>query len=247
MENIEYTFLEEDDLIPRQNWACMSFADPQRSTVDKRRRFEAAHFIQSLLRDDKVGELRLAELAVTVGGMKTRQEKLKEIMDRLETYVLNDETDDLTPQGVALSQEYKELYGEETTIRGLKIRGVFNSLEEARQRASDLQKKDQDFHVFVGEVGKWLPFNAENLQNIESVYMDEQLNTLIKENKDARRINDVKFQDRKATAKKGGAEKDNKRKVQIRDKVSIQRRLRSKAKEKVTISKLKEALKNGRT
>ena len=39
-------------------------------------------------------------------------------------------------------------------VRGLKIRGVYNTQEEANKRAEYLQKIDPNFHVFVGEVGK---------------------------------------------------------------------------------------------
>jgi hypothetical protein len=46
-------------------------------------------------------------------------------------------------------------------IRGLKVRGVFATLEEASKRAKKLQEVDPAFHVFVGEAGKRLPSDPE--------------------------------------------------------------------------------------
>jgi hypothetical protein len=38
------------------------------------------------------------------------------------------------------------------SVRGLKIRGVYDLREDADKRAKELQETDPDFHVFVGEV-----------------------------------------------------------------------------------------------
>lgn len=69
-------------------------------------------------------------------------------------------------------------------IRGLKIRGVFANREEADKRANELQKIDPDFHVFVGEVGKWLPWDPDPNSVEDSVYAEDQLNDLVKGYKD---------------------------------------------------------------
>ena len=50
--------------------------------------------------------------------------------------------------------------------RGIKIRGVDGSKEESIKRCKDLQSYDKYFHVFSGEVGKWLPY-AQNPTTIE--------------------------------------------------------------------------------
>ena len=69
------------------------------------------------------------------------------------------------------------------TVRGLKIRGVYDTKEEADQRAQDLQQIDPDFDVFVGEVGKWLPWDPEpNDENKvkDQVYQEQELQNLMK-------------------------------------------------------------------
>ena len=73
--------------------------------------------------------------------------------------------------------------------RGIKIRGVYDTREEAEQRAKNLHSIDSDFHVFVGEVGKWLPWDPdlEDKSKVkDSVYYDERLQVLMKNYKDNR-------------------------------------------------------------
>lgn len=68
------------------------------------------------------------------------------------------------------------------SMRALKIRGVFDSKEEADDRAKFLQKVDPDYDVFVGEVGKWLPFAPEpnSKEAGDIVYAEQKLNELAK-------------------------------------------------------------------
>jgi len=72
-------------------------------------------------------------------------------------------------------------------IMGLKIRGVYETLEEAQNRAAQLQKLDKYHNVFIGEVGKWLPFDVDlsKMQNDNQVYREQELNNYMKAYKDA--------------------------------------------------------------
>jgi molecular chaperone DnaK (HSP70) len=69
-----------------------------------------------------------------------------------------------------------------TTLSGIKIRGAFATYEEACNHAKKLQGIDNYSNVFVGEMGKWLPFDpnpdSEAVENSE--YANEQLNTMMK-------------------------------------------------------------------
>lgn len=67
-------------------------------------------------------------------------------------------------------------------IRGLKVRGVYDTYEEASDRAKHLRDLDKYFHVFVGEVGKWLPWDPEPDSNKvkDSEYAESELNKLMK-------------------------------------------------------------------
>jgi hypothetical protein len=76
-----------------------------------------------------------------------------------------------------------------TSVRGLKIRGVYSSNEEAVARSKKLQRNDTLHNIFVGEVGKWLPWDPSPSDVADQEYAEEKLNTLMKkykENEDAR-------------------------------------------------------------
>lgn len=44
-------------------------------------------------------------------------------------------------------------------IRALKMRGCFETREEAEEKVKELEKIDPYFKIFIGEVGKWLEFD----------------------------------------------------------------------------------------
>jgi hypothetical protein len=69
---------------------------------------------------------------------------------------------------------------EKKSLSGIKVRGVFSTYEAACAHAKILQEVDTYFNVFVGEMGKWLPFDPNPDDLKDSVYANEQLNTMMK-------------------------------------------------------------------
>jgi hypothetical protein len=67
-----------------------------------------------------------------------------------------------------------------TTVRGVKMRGSFDTAKEATLRAERLRKKFPRDNMYVGEVGKWLPWDPEPHEIAEQDYGNEQLNKLMK-------------------------------------------------------------------
>jgi hypothetical protein len=69
-----------------------------------------------------------------------------------------------------------------TTLSGIKIRGVFEEYDDACKHAKKLQECDPYHHVFVGEMGKWLPHDpdpdSKYVKDFE--YANEQLNSMMK-------------------------------------------------------------------
>lgn len=88
-----------------------------------------------------------------------------------------------------LEDEFYAMNDFRTSIRGLKVRGVYGNPKEAELRAKKLQTKDKYHNILIGEVGKWLPWDPKPHQVAEQVYAEEQLNNLMskyKENEDNR-------------------------------------------------------------
>ena len=126
------------------------------------------------------------------------------------------------------------------SVRGLKIRGVFGTKQEADQRAKSLQEKDPDFHVFVGEMGKWLPWDPDPNDIDDNQYQEKELNDLMKGYKDnldkAKRMQ----QQRKDDMIKQAAKEEQSRDQKARDKMKkkLEARRQQKAVEELeTISK----------
>lgn len=69
------------------------------------------------------------------------------------------------------------------TVVGIRLAGVYMTIEEAQLRAKEVQQEDNRFNVFVGELnGDFLPFDpAPNTAAAgDSEYADEQLNSIMK-------------------------------------------------------------------
>lgn len=83
-----------------------------------------------------------------------------------------------------LEEEFHAKNDFRTTMRGVKVRGVYSTPKEAEARGKKLQQKDKYFNIFIGEVGKWLPWDPEPHQVQEQEYAEEQLNTMMKKYKE---------------------------------------------------------------
>jgi hypothetical protein len=96
-----------------------------------------------------------------------------------------------------ITREFDEGNDNRTSIRGIKIRGCYETLHEARNRAETLIKKDPNFHIFVGEVGCWCPWspNPDDIQ--DEVFAESQLNDLVKDYKENIEQRQSEFERRK--------------------------------------------------
>ena len=168
MTTREEDFLENDTSIRGQNYALLSFISPESILKDKH-----SFFIEKFLR----------HLAPDV---KLKAEDIhSKYLDFLYTREEN------------LTSEFNKNNDFQTSVRGVKVRGVYDSLKEAQVKAKRLQNTDKNFHVFVGQVGFWLPWdpNADYCDNQE--YKNQELNTLMKEYKENSEHKDILYEELK--------------------------------------------------
>lgn len=147
---------------------------------------------------DKAENMDLSGVAQSLRASRVH---LDDVMDKFQMYVKE-------KQSELKESKIKELYDDflftnkekleesfyiqnefRTSVRGLKIRGVYASNEEAVARSKKLQRNDTLHNIFVGEVGKWLPWDPAPSEVADQEYAEEKLNTLMKkykENEDAR-------------------------------------------------------------
>ena len=167
-ENIDKEdFLDVDPKIPGQNFVCMSFVSPEK-VLKKKELFITSKFIEYLFKgDDSV--------------VKTMRSRLEDKEKEIDYSIISEMYEDWKySRNVDLENQFYEMNDFRTTVRGIKVRGTYDTYREAQVRAKVLQRKDPAFHVFVGQVGYWLPWDPESDSVKDQEYQEEQLNELVK-------------------------------------------------------------------
>lgn len=178
-QQLKEDFLSVDPPIPGQKFVCLSFVSPEKVLEDKHL-YYMWHYERHL--QSKIEELN---------------GKLKEALNSDDTGVEVNKTDPCSfkqfkemfldfeyAQHNNIEEKFYELNDFTTTVRGLKVRGVYDTMKEADFRAKQLRSRDPSHHVFRGQVGAWLPWdpNPDDIENQE--YAEEELNTLMKKKKE---------------------------------------------------------------
>jgi hypothetical protein len=191
----EVDYLDEDKAIRGQNYVLLSFVSPEDVIVNK----EAYYFTRFLDQFSKDMQTLFTGLVAKYPDAKDLVETVKnnhlyisdpKEMDEQYKYFKSTHSADI-------ESEYHRDNNFQTSIRGLKVRGVFDTLDEAKNRSEFLKKVDNKFDIFIGQVGCWCPWspNPNDLQNQE--YSETQLNTLMKKYKENMENKDIVFEQRK--------------------------------------------------
>lgn len=192
----EMDYLEEDKAIRGQNYVCLSFLSPEEILNNK----EVFYFEKYLSKfSNDMNELLngIAEkYSEATDAIKVIRENNAHIFDGRElqdAYRFYKRVN-----GEVVEKEFYEKNNFQTSVRGIKVRGVFETLKEAQVRAEVLRRMgDTQFDIFVGQVGVWCPWspNPEDMQ--EQEYAESQLNTLMKQYKDNMSLRDEFYEMRK--------------------------------------------------
>jgi hypothetical protein len=140
---------------------------------------------------DVVAEIRQGVFRVDTFVEEFQQYTRKNLREISESSLQEEFETFLFKNGTVLEEEFFKQNEFRTTIRGIKVRGVFASEAEASVRAKRLQKADPNFNVYLGAVGKWMAWEPDPNKVTDSEYANEQLNTLMKkyrENEDNREV-----------------------------------------------------------
>ena len=170
-------YLDEDREIPGQKYVCLSFVSPENVLEDKKL-YTLYKFMKSQNPD-----------------MDMEYEKFK---DEYKNYGEDNEDE--------IQGEFDLLSDFQTNIRGVKVRGVYDSERAANIRAQVLQKMDSSFHVYVGQVGFWLPWEPSANKIQEQEYMEDNLNKLVKEYNKNQVKKDMFYEEKKTEQKKAALE-----------------------------------------
>ena len=191
----EVDYLDEDKPIRGQNFVLLSFLSPEDVLVNKEA-YMFSEFIKKFSSD----------MTALLDGISSKYSDAKDFVDSVKennAYIFDPK--DMSEQyGFYKSvnnQELEASYHRDnnfiTSIRGIKVRGVFDTIEEAKNRSEFIKKLDNKFNIYIAQVGCWCPWspNPDCLENQE--YAETQLNTLMKEYKKNMNDKDVVFENRK--------------------------------------------------
>ena len=170
-EDLQEDFLEVDSKIPGQNYCCLSFVSPEK-LIKNKDLFKTRQFMQYIMGEklENEDEERVRQTFI---------EKTKESLSNdnnftkvYDTWLFSREKD--------IEEKFNESVDFQTSMRGIKVRGTYDTLKEAQIRAKVLQRRDKNFNVFVGQVGYWLPWDPSTEDINEQEYQEDQLNQLMK-------------------------------------------------------------------
>lgn len=153
--------------------------------------------------DEHASKFDTMDLSGVADTCRNSRVRIDTVMDGLQNFIKDNQKelketklkesyeDWLFTSRAKLEEEFLAKNNFQTTVRGLKIRGVFSSQAEAEARSKKMQRMDTLHNIFLGEVGKWLPWDPAPTEVSNQEYAEDQLNTLMKkykENEDAREM-----------------------------------------------------------
>ena len=182
--------LEEDKAISGQKFACLSFVSPE-EIIKQRDHFFFEEFLKQWNYKKSVDVMLHFISFISYKYNLTFEKVNEDFQDFLKTehesimkYNVNDDFKTfIDTNEERLDVEFGEQHEFQTSVRGIKVRGVFASQKEAEMRCKLLREVDPNHDVYVGPVGMWVPFHPDAYKTGRVEYMEETLNQLMSEKK----------------------------------------------------------------
>lgn len=184
----ERDYLDQDPPVRGQNYVCLSFLSPE-DAISSREAFAMGKFTDRL--SEELASLMGAVGDVLRDGDEELNNRVKALRERygymLSGKAMREEYDAfMSANSSAITKEYSEVSDGATCVRGIKVRGCYETMNEARHRCESLKRSDPNFSVYVAEVGCWCPWSpdpddladAAGDQNVAQ-YSETALNTLM--------------------------------------------------------------------
>lgn len=190
-ENPKYIdLLDEDKTMAGQKFVCLSFISPEHILKQKdmymfEQFIKSWEFSKSMEKFTQFLNFVSYKYHIDFDKLtKDFQEFSKDEKEKLVNTTIDDDFKNfLDEHEERLEKEFGEAHNFQTSIRGIKVRGVFPNQQEAELRCKMLRQNDPNHDVYVGPVGIWVPFHPEAYKTGRVEYMEETLNELMSEKK----------------------------------------------------------------
>ena len=188
--NTSVDLLDEDRPIAGQKFVCVSFVSPEKH-IKQRELFYFESFIKNWDMSKSIDKFQSflnfvaykhnLDVEVVNNDLKDfLKEEVKNIVDftvsdDYKTFLENKQDD--------LDKVYNSTHKFQTNVRGMKVRGVYSTQEEAEIRCKTLREQDPNHDVYVGPVGLWMPWDPDAYKTGRVEYLEKDLNDLMSEKK----------------------------------------------------------------
>ena len=180
--------LDEDRSIAGQKYVCISFISPE-NIIKQKEMFYFQEFLKDFDFTKSMSKfhqfLNFVSYKYSLDFKKVSDDfeafVKEEKSNLIETSVEDEYKNFLDRKEEELLKEYNEKYNFQTNVRGIKVRGVFETVQEAEMRCKLLREVDPHHDIYVGQVGIWMPWHPEAYKTGQVEYMEKELNDLMHE------------------------------------------------------------------
>lgn len=207
--------LDEDKPIANQKFVCVSFVSPE--TILKRKDvFLFQEFVKQYQLSKSMEKyhqfLNFVSYKFNIPSdtlLDDFKEFAKEEIDSLkENDLYSDYKNFLDVHEDKLTDEFNRANNFQTSVRGMKVRGVYPTQEEAELRCKMLREIDPHHDVYVGPVGLWMPWEPDAYKTGRVEFMEDELNQLMHEKNKNQEFAKESFDKRVKDTKRQAIEKN---------------------------------------
>tara|TARA_B110000093_G_scaffold48340_1_gene51690 strand:+ start:6651 stop:7502 length:852 start_codon:yes stop_codon:yes gene_type:complete len=199
----------EDQAIAGQKFACMSFVSPEK-ILKKREVFLFDQFIKqwefskSMEKYFEFVHFIAYKYNLNVETLiQDFNDFIKEENDKLQSTGIEDDYKNfIDKQEEKLNEQFSKEHSYQTSVRGVKVRGVFSTQGEAEEKCKKLRDSDPSHDIYVGPVGVWVPWDPDAYKTGRVEHLEEELNALHKEKMKNEELAKKEFEERVRETKK---------------------------------------------
>ena len=211
-------YLDEDPEIPTQKYCIVSFLSPEK-IVKQKQEFMFEEFVKFMDYDWKVKglehfmvflakkyNLKVEELiadATEFGKVREKEIRETDVPEQWQVFLLKHEKE--------LQERFDNSVEFKTNVRGVKLRRVFSTVEEAQVMAKVFQRKYPKDNLFIGKVGAWLPWDPSEHLMPEVEYAEKELNELMRRYKENEANKEIFFAEEREAKIKAQKEENERR------------------------------------
>jgi len=176
---------DEDPPIAGQKFACLSFVSPEK--ILKKREI---YIFEQFLKQWEFSKCMEKSMDFFNFLAYKYHLKIDDVMTDFAEFV-KDEDVKMKASGVdddfktfmeknedKLNEQFQRDHAFQTSVRGMKLRGVFPTQDEAEMKCKKLREVDPNHDIFVGPIGMWIPWDPDAYKTGRIEFMEEELNQL---------------------------------------------------------------------